>query len=140
MNRKPGVLTAVQVILFIQSALGVLAVLLGFVALGAIDSAQFEAATGMSSGLYLFLLFIAAASTAFYLFVAFTMGRGGYRTRNLVRVVVGLGVAGALINMASGENAILGLVLMAVIIGLNESSSAKGWYEATENPQPQQSV
>lgn len=134
MNPKPGALTAIQVILFIMSAIAGLALLLAVVGVSAVSSGELESATGVSSGTFWFLMLVAAATTAFYAYVASTLGRGGYRTRTLVRVVVGVGVASALINMLSGESGIVGLVLMVVVLVLNEGESAKRWYEETENP------
>ncbi|WP_017542802.1 hypothetical protein [Nocardiopsis prasina] len=136
MNPKPGALTAIQVILFIMSAIAGLALLLAVVGVSAVSSGELESATGVSSGTFWFLMLVAAATTAFYAYVASTLGRGGYRTRTLVRVVVGVGVASALINMLSGESGIVGLVLMVVVLVLNEGESAKRWYEETENPAP----
>lgn len=136
MNPKPGALTAIQVILFIMSAIAGLALLLAVVGVSAVSSGELESATGVSSGTFWFLMLVAAATTAFYAYVASTLGRGGYRTRTLVRVVVGVGVASALINMLSGESGIVGLVLMVVVLVLNEGESARRWYEETENPAP----
>lgn len=52
--------------------------------------------------------------------------------------MVGVGTTSAIFNMLSGQNVILALVLIVVILALNESASAKRWYEETENPQPYQ--
>ncbi|MBQ1080092.1 hypothetical protein [Nocardiopsis sp. B62] len=134
MNPKPGALTAIQVILFIMSAIAGLALLLAVVGVSTVSSGELESATGVSSGTFWFLMLVAAATTALYVYVASTLGRGGYRTRTLVRVVAGVGVASALINMLSGESGIVGLVLMVVVLTLNEGESARRWYEETENP------
>jgi len=139
MNPKPGALTAVQVILFIMSAIAGLALLLAMVGVSAVSSGELERATGVSPGAFWLLMLVALATTVFYVYVASTIGRGGYRTRTLVRVVVGVGVTSALVNMLTGESGLVGLVLMVVVLILNEGESAKRWYEETENPQPYRS-
>jgi hypothetical protein len=136
MNPKPGALTAIQVILFIIAGLAALGILMLLSLMGQVSGSQLQSATGMSSGAIMLSMLVSVAVVGFYIYVASTMGRGGYRTRTLVRVVVGVGVTSALYNMLSGQNVVLGLALVAVILVLNESASAKRWYEETEAPTP----
>lgn len=139
MNPKPGALTAIQVILFIQSALAGLGLLIAFAAMGSLSDAQLQQATGMGSGGVMFMLLIAAVTTAFYVYVASTLGRGGQRTQTLVRVVVGLGFVSALINLLTAQSFVIALVITIAILILNEGETAKRWYGETENPTPHQS-
>lgn len=139
MNPKPGALTAIQVILFIQAALAALGLLIAFIGATTLSEAQLQQATGMGSGGVMFMLLIAAATTAFYVYVASTMGRGGQRTQTLVRVVVGLGFVSALLNLLTGQSFVIALVITIVVLILNEGETAKRWYDETETPNSYQS-
>ncbi|MFE1077370.1 hypothetical protein ACFW31_02545 [Nocardiopsis alba] len=136
MSPKPGTLTAVQVIFFIRAALGFVVAFLAFVGLTAMSEAEVQRTTGFGSGGLMFFLLIGVAVSVFELYVASTIGRGGHRTRTLVRVAAGLGIALVVLNMLTGESFLLGLVLMIVVLVLNESASAKDWYRETEYPTP----
>lgn len=136
MSPKPGVITAIQVILFIRVVLGAFIYLLAFFGLGALTDSQIQSEMGMTRGLAAFIMLIGIALTAFEGYVAATIGRGGTRTQKLVRVVVGIGFASLGLNLLLGDFNIVGLLIIIVILVLNEGESAKHWYETTENPTP----
>jgi hypothetical protein len=60
------------------------------------------------------------------------MGRGGYRTRTLLWIVVALGSAAAALSLLMGHDSVPSLVLMAVILILVLTESARSWFHETE--------
>ncbi|GHC71255.1 hypothetical protein GCM10007079_03470 [Nocardiopsis terrae] len=72
--------------------------------------------------------------TLFECYVAAAIGRGGERTRTLVRTVVGIGVASLALNLLMGDFNVIGLVIVVVVLVLNEGATARHWYEETEAP------
>ncbi|MFE9246418.1 hypothetical protein [Nocardiopsis sp. NPDC006938] len=138
MNPKPGTLTAIQVILFVQAGLAALGLLLAFIGMGAMTESELRSVAGVGTGTMLFIMLIGVATTGFNVYVAATMGQGGYRTRTLVRVVVGIGGVSVLVNIVTGGSFLIALVLLVVIVVLNEGAAASQWYEETEHPQRHQ--
>ncbi|GAA1464726.1 hypothetical protein GCM10009603_42600 [Nocardiopsis exhalans] len=124
---KPGTLTAVQVILSIQA---VLVILLQLVAM-------------FGLGIFGLGILLDLALSAFKIYVVVAINQGGHRPQNLVRVVVGISFAFALLSLLLGLTIplafVVALLVTGAILALNESTSAKEWYEETQNPQPYQS-
>ncbi|WP_435109032.1 hypothetical protein [Nocardiopsis synnemataformans] len=132
----PGPLKAVRVILIIRIVLAAILyslALFGLVAVASLPSAQVEAEMGMGVGGLAAILLFGLALTAFEVYVAIALGKGGDRARTLVLVVVGLGFASALLNLLTdSSNPALGIVLMAVILILIRTESAKEWFRVTD--------
>ncbi|NKZ00682.1 hypothetical protein [Nocardiopsis alborubida] len=132
----PGPLKAVRVILIIRIVLAAVLyslALFGLLAVVSLPSAQVEAEMGMGVGGLTAILLYGLALTAFEVYVAIALGKGGARARTLVLVVVALGFASALLNLLTdSSNPALGIVLMAVILILIRTESAKEWFRVTD--------
>ena len=154
MSPRPGTITAIQVILYIRATLGVLSLLAVLTGWGptsgsevwrvtwdtavfdVVPELQAEGYPGLYTGAFVSSLMAVVELIAFEFYVASTLGRGGRRTRLLVRITVVFCCVGAALALFSGGDFAPLLILMIVVLVLNESASAKDWYQETEYPAP----
>ncbi|MFB8762846.1 hypothetical protein [Nocardiopsis alba] len=133
----PASLIAVRVILFVRATLGALLHLSGLFAVVFADDRVFQDDYGMMKGPYLVLLLVGLSLVALEGGTAIAFGRGGHGIRALVRVAVGAGLFLLVTRPLFVEfdrSVLLGLVLVLLVLILNESASAKEWYDDTECP------
>ncbi|MGW8531449.1 hypothetical protein [Nocardiopsis sp. NPDC055824] len=135
----PTALKAVRVILIIRAVIAVLlygAAFLGLLVLMTLPAAEVEAEAGMPVAALVAVLVIGLLITAFEVYVIADMGKGGPRARNLLRVVIGLALANAVLSILTGSNPALGLGLAISVLCLIESPSSKEWFRATDPNAP----
>ncbi|MEU0241042.1 hypothetical protein ABZ234_25470 [Nocardiopsis sp. NPDC006198] len=135
----PTALKAVRVILIIRAVIAVLlygAAFLGLLVLMTLPAAEVEAEAGMPMAALVAVLVIGLLITAFEVYVIVEMGKGGPRARNLLRVVIGLALANAVLSIMTGSNPALGLGLAISVLCLIEGPSSKEWFRATDPNAP----
>jgi len=135
----PTTLKAVRVILIIRAVIAVLlygTAFLGLLVLMTLPAAEVEAEAGMSMGALVAALLLGILITVFEVYVIAQMGKGGPRARFLLRIVVGLAVANAVLSILTGSNPALGLGLAISVLLLAESASSKEWFRATDPNAP----
>ncbi|MFJ9556324.1 hypothetical protein ACIRPH_21120 [Nocardiopsis sp. NPDC101807] len=135
----PTVLKAVRVILIIRAVIAVLlygTAFLGLLVLMTLPAAEVEAAAGMPVAALVAALVVGLLITGFEIYVIADMGKGGPRARTLLRVVIGLALANAVLGIMTGSNPALGLGLAIAVLCLIEGPSSKEWFRATDPNAP----
>ncbi|MBE3000501.1 hypothetical protein IDM40_17590 [Nocardiopsis sp. HNM0947] len=132
----PTTAKAARIVLFVTAGvLGVVLVvnLLNLVfLLSAPDGAEVLAGAGTTPVLAVAGLALGLASTVCFLLGGLRLGRGGSRSHLVVRILVGLGGLLTIANaLVVGQLAYMGVISAMVALGLVQTRSARGWFEAT---------
>lgn len=124
----PVPLITVRVLLVLWTGIVALVYFFALVGLGVVEPAWFERQTGLTRGVATVLTVAAALRLPFTLYVAVVMGRGGPRTRLLVRVAVALGLLFAVVDWFNGVNPVLAVAVLVLVLVLNELGPSRRWY------------
>jgi len=135
----PTTLKAVRVVLIIRAVLSTLLYGVAFftvLVFASLPSEEVEAAAGMSWAALVGVLVLGILLTVFEVYVVVQMRKGGPRARLLLRVVVGLALANAVLGLLTGSNPALSVVLAMVVLALTESATSREWFRATDPDAP----
>lgn len=131
MTGVPVPLIAVRVLILLWTGIVALVYFLSLVGLVVVEPVWFERQSGLTRGTVLALTAVAALRLPYQVYVAATLGRGGPRTRLLVRLTVVFGYLCAAVDWVNGVNPVLAVAVPTLILVLNEIGPSRRWYTRT---------
>ncbi|WP_017574579.1 hypothetical protein [Nocardiopsis kunsanensis] len=131
----PVPLVAVRVLLLLWTGIVALVYFLSLVGLVVVEPVWFERQGGLTRGTALALTAVAALRLPFQVYVAATLGRGGRRTRLLVRLTVVFGYLCAAVDRVNGVNPVLAVAVPTLLLLLNEIGPSRRWYTGVVRPE-----